>query len=248
MKSIVERFKLIQFGICFFIKDTDKHYLAYPFNAYVFPEEGEGVQGNITIDTETACFHRQQNLDFNKWVYEGIPYLNEKSETILKNRLMDAKKDEKEDLILTEEEKKRTDLILENVKKWIQDGAKLEYKIEDLNSFLRKFMYQRLEELYPKLYIETRLKGKLDKDIILQSLPEEEKKSKKDAQTKEGLKEINRKVGARKLLMMLKAAKFPIVGHNPIFDVLFSFSHFKNELPKDYPEFKQQIHEFFPVY
>eukprot|EP00829_Urostomides_striatus_P009136 TRINITY_DN20106_c0_g1_i1.p3 TRINITY_DN20106_c0_g1~~TRINITY_DN20106_c0_g1_i1.p3 ORF type:complete len:106 (-),score=57.65 TRINITY_DN20106_c0_g1_i1:10-285(-) len=68
---------------------------------YLFPEEGHGMQYNITLDIETACFHKQQKLDFNKWIYQGVPYLNERAEKTLMARLNDIKNNEKDCLLYT---------------------------------------------------------------------------------------------------------------------------------------------------
>lgn len=252
MRAIAERYQLIQFGISFFVLDStkapEKHYLGYPFNVYLFPEEGHGMQYNITLDIETACFHKQQKLDFNKWIYQGIPYLNERAEKALMAKLNEIKSNEKEELQLSEDEKKRVGICLDGLKKWIDEGAKDEYVITDLNGFLRKYVYQKVEELYPDLYAESKQKGKFEKDIIFKRLSEEDKKTKKNVKAEEELKEIQRKSGARKLFLLIKSAKFPIIGHNALFDLLFIYSHFHDDLPHEYSEFKSRLLQVFPTY
>ncbi len=256
MRSVVERFQLIQLGLCFFVADGEKskasvggaaHYSAYPYNMYLFPEERVGGRTDIVIDIDTANFHKQQKLDFNKWIYEGVPYLNERAEKSLTSRAMEERNEEIEELKLNDEDAKRLGLILENIKKWVQDGAKSEYIIADLNPFLRKYMYQKIRVLYPGMYTESKLVGKYEKNIVLKMMTESEKQAIKEAKRQEDLKEIHRKTGARRLFNLLSSLKVPIVGHNPTYDLLFLYSHLQDELPRSLVAFKTQIHTLFPT-
>jgi poly(A)-specific ribonuclease len=243
---------MVQLGICFFERKGgeggETKYEAYPYNIYLFPEEVQGMQNHVVIDIDTAGFHRQQNFDFNKWIYNGVPYVNERVEKGMLSRLSEERKEEKDELQLQEEDAKKTGQILEGIRKWVSEGAKDQFAITDLNPFLRKFMYQKIEELYPSLYVESRTRGKFEKDILLKSITPEEKQAAKDAKRKEELRELKRKVGARAIFLALVEAKAPIIGHSPIFDLLFMYSHFKDELPRTLTDFKKAILTLFPRY
>eukprot|EP01022_Parablepharisma_sp_SALTPOND_P014652 TRINITY_DN200_c0_g2_i1.p4 TRINITY_DN200_c0_g2~~TRINITY_DN200_c0_g2_i1.p4 ORF type:complete len:557 (-),score=78.62 TRINITY_DN200_c0_g2_i1:65-1735(-) len=252
MRGVAEKYQLIQLGLCFFVLDTEKsapgtHYSAYPFNIYVFPEERPGSRNEIVFDIDTANFHKQQKLDFNKWIYEGVPYVTLKAERIMTARALEDRVEDTEELKLTEDDAKRTAQVLEGVKKWIQEGAKGEYVLADLNPFLRKFMYQKLAELFPAVYTESRQVGRFEKHIVLKVITEEEKKAIKEAKRQEELKEIHRKTGVLRLFKILTNLKAPIIGHNPTFDLLFIYSNLYEDLPYSLAEFKTQINNLFPT-
>ncbi len=253
MRSVAERFQLIQLGLCFFVSDPAKsvpgaaHYSAYPYNIYLFPEERPGSRTDVVLDIDTANFHKQQKLDFNKWIYEGVPYLSERVEKMLIARATEERMEDSEELKLGDEDNKKVGSILENVKKWVQENSKTEYIIADLNPFLRKYMYQKIKELYPAIYAESRQTGKFDKNIVLKNVTEEEKKAIRESKQQEELKEIHRKTGARRLFKLLTTMKVPIIGHNPTYDLLFLYSHLQDELPHSLAEFKAHIISLFPT-
>lgn len=70
IKSLVnnKQFYPLQIGICGvnFSKDT---YSYSPFNFNIFPKDG-----NIMLDVSSIKFLSSNNFDFNKVIYEGIPY------------------------------------------------------------------------------------------------------------------------------------------------------------------------------
>ncbi len=76
-KYMAENYRIIQVGITPFIKkeNNDKAYIAKPYNIYAFPSE---KQSNNRFDffLETIIFNREHGIDFNKWISQGIPYLN----------------------------------------------------------------------------------------------------------------------------------------------------------------------------
>ena len=254
MRSVAEKYQLIQLGLCFFVENPagdvavpGKHYTSYPFNLYLFPEERPGTRSEIVFDIDTANFHKQQKLDFNKWIYEGIPYISLKAEKILTSRTMEERFEDAEDLRLTEDDSRKIAATLEGIKKWISDGAKGEHVLADLNPFLRKCMYQKLTEMFPAIYSESKQVGKFEKHIVLKMVTEEEKKAIKEAKKQEELKEIHRKSGALRLFKLITSMKVPIIGHNPTYDLLFIYSHLYDELPHALAEFKTNISSLFPI-
>ena len=64
-------------------------YIARPYNIYIFPEDNSGQQ-QINCETGAIIFNRDHKMDFNKWIYKGIPYLNAKQESSMRESLMDG--------------------------------------------------------------------------------------------------------------------------------------------------------------
>jgi hypothetical protein len=90
MRAAAEHYKIIQIGLCLFheVKEDASaaksgqpsipRFCARPYNFYLFPEEGQ-----INMEAEAIAFNKQHGMDFNKWIYEGIPYVTEESHKAL---------------------------------------------------------------------------------------------------------------------------------------------------------------------
>lgn len=258
MRAVAEKYQLIQLGLCFFLNDTKseepppegKHkksvYMAYPFNIYLFPEECSGSKNEIVFDIDTVNFHKQQKLDFNKWIYEGVPYITLKNERMQIEKILEIKKPNFEDLKASDNDLKKLSLIFDGINNWIETDAKKEYLLSGLTNFQRKYVYQRLTKEYPLVYFYSKQCGKFDKEIVLRLVKTEEKvileKEKRDAE----MKDVYRRTGALRLFKMLIELKIPIIGHNPGFDLMFIYSHLCDELPKKWSDFKKEIAMYFP--
>eukprot|EP00826_Nyctotherus_ovalis_P064344 TRINITY_DN9436_c0_g1_i5.p1 TRINITY_DN9436_c0_g1~~TRINITY_DN9436_c0_g1_i5.p1 ORF type:complete len:319 (+),score=109.96 TRINITY_DN9436_c0_g1_i5:459-1415(+) len=248
MVLVANRYQIIQLGLCFFTSQSPDTYTAHPFNVYLFPEDRPGAAGDLSLSLDGMSFHRSQQVDFNKWIYQGVPYLNGRQEQILRSRIDEEfPREEQEVLSLTAEETKRTDVTLSGIKSWWQSGAREEYVIQNFNPYLRKYMYQQLGRLYPALNIECKSNGKYSKSLILTMLTAESQKCLKDAKTKKQLNVIQRKSGAQKVFKLLTRLRPVIVGHGVVSDLLFLYSSFQEDLPPSLHLFKEKLHCLFPA-
>lgn len=248
MVSVANRYEIIQLGLCFFTLQSPNVYTAHPFNVYLFPEDRPGAATDLSLSLDGVSFHKDQRVDFNKWIYEGVPYLNDRQEEILRARINEEfPREEQEVLSLTAEETKRTDVTLSGIKSWWQSGAREEYVIQNFNPYLRKYMYQQLGRLYPTLNIECKSNGKYSKSLILTMLTAESQKSLKDAKTKKLLNVIQRKSGAQKVFKLLTRLRPVLVGHGVVADLLFLYRSFQEDLPPSLRLFKQKLLCLFPA-
>lgn len=86
MKSVAETYKIIQIGLCLFHEETPSssdptappRFVARPYNFWLFPEEGA-----VNMEAAAIAFNKTHGMDFNKWIYEGIPYLTNESHDAL---------------------------------------------------------------------------------------------------------------------------------------------------------------------
>eukprot|EP00826_Nyctotherus_ovalis_P041812 TRINITY_DN4256_c0_g2_i11.p1 TRINITY_DN4256_c0_g2~~TRINITY_DN4256_c0_g2_i11.p1 ORF type:complete len:378 (-),score=129.53 TRINITY_DN4256_c0_g2_i11:441-1574(-) len=250
MRSAASKYQIIQLGLCFFLKSTAAEngecYKAHPFNVYLFPEERPGAGRDVVLDIDTVNFHKQQKLDFNKWIYEGVPYISAKAEKLMAEKSMVERNEAPEELHLCEIDAKRMEQEIEKIKKWIEEESKEEYIVSGFNGFLRKYLYQEIAKKFPQLHHKSKQQENYQKQIILKIVTAEEKKAIEEAERKEKLQEMEKRSGALRLLKLLVSLKVPIVGHNPIYDLMFIYSHFFGELPFSWQEFKQEIHCLFP--
>ena len=251
MKTVATKYQLIQLGLCFFIVDNAKNksssftkqYSAHPFNIYLFPKKDSDTS-NIVFDMGTMDFHKNQKFDFNKWIYESIPYNCSKTEQKT-NKKPKPPENGTDDLKLSKQDTLKIEKIFKDIKNWIKSGAKTEYHLDGLNSYLRKYMYHKLGNFFPSITYTTKDLGKFEKRFILKVNNFEA--SLKDVKSHDELKESILKSGAQKIFKLLTDLKVPIVGHNPALDLMFMYSHLYGDVPDNFSEFKSDIHNLFPV-
>ncbi len=92
MYPISSRYNIVQMGVCIFSKATNEKtrsrkgaeakkeiLIARPFNFYTFAAEGQ----DVVLSLSAMHFLKDQGMDFNKWVRQGVSYTNEAGEAYL---------------------------------------------------------------------------------------------------------------------------------------------------------------------
>ena len=89
-KTTSEKYSIIQLGLTFFKQrqsqdmqngKNELFYDCYPYNLYLFPNAKDLKdlsQDEMNLEIKCMLFNRKGKIDFNKWVTEGIHYLNER--------------------------------------------------------------------------------------------------------------------------------------------------------------------------
>jgi hypothetical protein len=90
MRLVAQHYRIIQIGLCLFheVKDaatgapcTPPRFEARPYNFYLFPESGF-----VNMEAEAVAFNRQHGMDWNMWIREGIPYVDDEGHQKLKDK------------------------------------------------------------------------------------------------------------------------------------------------------------------
>lgn len=84
LKSCVQEFTIIQYGVCAFKKNPDTgDYIAKPFNFYIFGADTHQVQSRriFSATPSSLSFLRSNKFDFNKLIEQGIPFYNYSEES-----------------------------------------------------------------------------------------------------------------------------------------------------------------------
>ena len=180
MRQVVLTNTILSVGLCLFHaprrgangRASEGPLVARPYNFMVFPEPLSTP--NLTLNMQTLVnFHVEEcNFDFNKWIYEGVPYTDAAGEAAL-HKIMRAQYGltaynkmtrsvlERPRVQLTSE----SDLhfmrsALEGLDRWMQGKGSqrraLEYELPACNSFLRLALHQTLAHQYPHLRIMMR--------------------------------------------------------------------------------------------
>jgi len=133
MKSVAETYSIIQIGMCLFHEATPEQqqqesqttpsasastlhrppsFIARPYNFYLFP-----ASGRIVLEASAIAFNKRHGMDFNKWMYEGIPFVSAEGEQTLKEKFY---KDENGWKLEVERAKVQAAGGVEAVARWIE--------------------------------------------------------------------------------------------------------------------------------
>lgn len=75
MHASARQFLVNQFGVAAFTCGADGGYTAKTFNLNIFPRSFQGSETRFTCQASSLEYLAQHRFDFNKMVYDGIPYL-----------------------------------------------------------------------------------------------------------------------------------------------------------------------------
>ena len=155
---------------------------------------------------------------------------------------------EEKPMLLNAEEEEKINKLLQLLKDWDDGEERNDFFITDLNSYLRRYMYLKLEKDFAHLVTKSEKKSRFESNIRVKKMTKTEKEKFKQQKKKDKEEEFNRKIGFSRVFKLLLGKQIPFIGHNPFYDLLFLYSHFIEELPKTYREFKKKIHQLFPLY
>ena len=159
MRRVVAEYTLMQVGICLFHQQPDGSFVSRPFNFYVFP--GAKSRRRLVMDASTAHFHRDNHMDFNKWVNEGVPYLSQAEHDAEAEALLAEPsgggpaptQGRPKVMLARDDDKAFVAAALEQLHAWIDEaapdasGAPSELALPACNPFLRRCLFEEVEEL-----------------------------------------------------------------------------------------------------
>ena len=135
------KYNILQVGVALFHKKRHVEgvslqngpvlYECRPFNFFVFPHAtgsasaDERQAADITMSPDAIAFLRRHNLDFQEWLYRGVPYLNKKDTELaaaaLENELNKETTAEKVNEMMA--------LLTEKEQKWVKDSLTVAKKM-----------------------------------------------------------------------------------------------------------------------
>ena len=258
-KYDADNFRIIQFGITFFIKNkiNEKEFIAKPYNIYVFPSEKQN-NGKFDFYIESIIFNKEHGCDFNKWITKGVSYLNEDDLNKLINRTLngDINKYNPNDIssfksitLYKEKDKIIYENFLNKFNSFFNDPNEKIFKHEKINKHLILYFLNKLnDKTRNRIYIEykeEKIKEGEKNFIIIQKISPEEKQLKIIAKNNEIFSLIKKEKGVKNIIEKIIELEKPIVGHNCFVDLLFIMSHFMEGIPKNYKEFKNRLKNKF---
>ncbi|CAO3643359.1 unnamed protein product [Cunninghamella echinulata] len=248
-KEATEKFVVIQFGLCTFKWDNPSgRYIAKAFNFYIFPTSVTGrSQTNRIFQVQAQAFDflSKQAFDFNKWIYQGIPYLTAAEE---EKFVKDGKKllnDEIPDIPIDEKELPFIAKAKQDIQNWLDKGSSKDkhgINIETNNSYQRRLIYQEIRKNFEGLTAEGK-KG----FICVMKLTEKEQKKRSKERERNFRNDLETAIGFRRVIDLISESKKPLIGHNMLLDMCHIIGQFIQELPDTKEEFVNLAHQLFPI-
>ncbi|KAK9235182.1 ribonuclease H-like domain-containing protein [Lipomyces kononenkoae] len=243
-----EAFQIIQVGVCIVLADQDVgEYVMLPYNFYVSPilPLKFGIDRRFLFQMSAAAFHLSHRFDFNKWLANGIPYLNRNEQTEIEERQLQFISQEFEDINIDQSGQKLLDSVLPGLNAWANDPNPEEswFNISVSNSYQKRIIYQTIRNSYPQLYAV----GRRDFMQIRRKDKDATEHTKRSEKYDKLMSEVNQYVGIRHIFDHISRSKIPVVGHNIFVDLINIYAKFVGTLPSSVEEFAHQINSLFPT-
>lgn len=254
MKNGSTGFLLLQFGLCTFKVDEEKHmYEAKPYNFYLFPSppNRSAPDKRFLCQSSSIDFLVSNGFDFNKVFREGIPYMTSQQEHHIRTFLEQKHSEQNNQSFTAIEVPDDQKQFLEDVCKKIDAFMEMEsvepLELKGYNGLQRKLVYQTVEEKYPLTRLETRTGENKERYLVLHGAKDAQELAKIDKQRQDTeIMELDMHVGFTKIFQALSKSKKMVVGHNMFLDVLHTIKHFHGPLPDDLEDFKIVVNEVLP--
>ncbi|RUP49521.1 ribonuclease H-like domain-containing protein [Jimgerdemannia flammicorona] len=247
-RAAAQTFAIIQFGLCTFSWDSKTHcYAAKPFNFYVFPTtlaSRAQLERTFTVQASAFDFLTRHSFDFNKWIYQGIPYMTVEEEESYRVEQLQRLNDELPDIRVDEKSLEYMRDMRKAVDEWLADpNSEADYvNIVTNNGYQRRLVYQELRNSYKGLTGDGR-----PGFIHIRRINEEERAKKYEEKKRAYDASMVEAIGFRKVIDMMSQSRKPVLGHNMLLDIAHLVQQFVQPLPDTVGEFKTLVHRLFPT-
>ncbi|KAM9019194.1 poly(A)-specific ribonuclease PNLDC1 isoform 4-T4 [Ara ararauna] len=240
-KQSVQHFTVTQLGLAIFSNESSNKYVVHSYNFFLFPSTWGVTDVEFTLSASSIQFLSHYGFDYNKFLKDGIPYMNEAQEKILHQYLLEGSR--KVSSALDRDALKKA---IDEVTCWIAAAEEEETMIlQDLSGY--QVLEVQLVLRHALRNVWTQPLG-IKKVMVKKVSPQRRRlleNSPDDCCQKELILRSAR--GFTNLFQILVQAKKPLVGHNMLMDLMHLHDKFYKPLPESYEEFKGNIHNLFPV-
>ncbi|XP_049806087.1 pre-piRNA 3'-exonuclease trimmer-like [Schistocerca nitens] len=252
LRRNLEKVIIIQIGLSVFsyVRDENK-YVANIYRIPVYPCSFGSIDSVYLTQASSVHFLCEYDFDFNKVMYEGVPYLNLRDEKRLKQELQECRNviDLRNLSFLEEEAIIYLKTEMDKVVDWVSTACIGDTLL--LSTFLKARMKRQLGYC---LHIELRHRFNSiwtygdEEGIIVKKIATEKHRLMSNKENKEKLDEdlIHYLLGFSHIFKLLVELKKPIVGHNCLLDLMLLYQQFHDVLPVSYSSFKKKMNELFP--
>ncbi|XP_015760232.1 PREDICTED: poly(A)-specific ribonuclease PARN-like domain-containing protein 1 [Acropora digitifera] len=249
LKKTASQFLITQFGLTAFVQSQEdpNKYVAHAFNFFLYPHSFGPIDCRFLSQASSLEFLCQHNFDFNKFIYQGVPYLSNDQAALLfryhENGDLDTSF-QSQTLRMIDENVLDTCCV--NLEEWLlsaQDGDEIELKPGSCQD-----QYLFLEEI-KRRFTGIRCHVSNQFKVIVTKLPTINgcnATSCKNLITQEQEKVLKAMTGFSRVFQVLVSCKRPLVGHNILTDLMLTYEKFYKPLPESFKDFKLEISKLFP--
>ncbi|XP_026561039.1 poly(A)-specific ribonuclease PNLDC1 isoform X1 [Pseudonaja textilis] len=238
-RQSVQRFTVNQLGLSIFYKGMSNEYIAHSYNFFLFPATFGQMDSEFSCQTSSIQFLSHYDFDYNKFLKDGIPYMNETQEKKLQHLLSG-------NWMVQSFDKDKVKKVIDQVTCWISSAEEEDSMVlHDIYGFQVIELQLILRKAFPDIWTIPLEDEKL---MVRKMNPQYRwvlENTAFDPCQREQILYSAR--GFTNIFQTLVRAKKPLVGHNMLMDLLYLHEKFYKPLPENYEEFKDNIHFLFPV-
>ncbi|XP_030041707.1 poly(A)-specific ribonuclease PNLDC1 isoform X2 [Microcaecilia unicolor] len=241
VRSSVQKFTVCQIGLSLFFKQKSNRFLSYSYNFFLFPLTFGSIDSEFAIQATSIQFLNEFGFDFNKFLKDGISYLNEEQEERLKKDILTGNWCPQ-----SASEKDKLKEVIVAVTDWeasAKEGDSI--RLHNLKGFQMLMAQLVLRQALPDIWTIPVEGSELLVRKVNRQRRQQLENSSLDPCGKNRVLLLAR--GFTNIFQTIVGAKKPVVGHNMLMDLLHVHHKFYRPLPESYSEFKKNIHTLFPV-
>ncbi|XP_031793397.1 poly(A)-specific ribonuclease PNLDC1 isoform X3 [Sarcophilus harrisii] len=243
-KQSIQQFTVCQIGLSMFSSMGRKSnkYIAHSYNFFLFPTTLGIMDSEFSFQASSILFLNQYGFDYNKFLKNGIPYMNEEQEKKIKQDLLTGNWKVRSTL-----DKDQMKVVIDEVTRWLEMAQEGDWMtLPDITGFQAFEVQLVLRQALPTVWTLMKDRGVLVKKVSRQYrwCLENSSRDHDDCRREKILLSAR---GFAVFFQMLVKAKKPLVGHNMMMDLLHLHEKFYRPLPESYEQFKLNIHSLFPV-
>ncbi|OWR49885.1 Poly [Danaus plexippus plexippus] len=244
MKDEVCKMIMNQVGLTMFQYDRDNdRYISHTYTFHLCPQVFGDINQSFTFQASAIRFLCLHNFDYNKFTYDGLPYMSRSEEAHIKKQLKE--KTLLNNLIQAMEmnDERKLQSYCSEVAKWLVNSTDDTIYLDIDNPIMRYIVHCELRNRFPEVLTTDSL-GNSHKVLIYRN-GDVDGATSASMSTLEG-NLITYVLGFSQIIELLAEYKKPIIGHNMYLDTLLLHSQFIGPLPKRYSAFKKNINNLFP--
>ncbi|XP_034252029.1 pre-piRNA 3'-exonuclease trimmer-like [Thrips palmi] len=248
---------LLQFGLTAFTFDRERNsYSSHSYSFYLFPRTFGSIDVRFKCQASSFEFLCHHKFDFNKFVYNGISFLNEEQDLKVQQELQEGHLFRSVERALSFEDEDSVQALCSQVAIWLAGGQPAEEataksmvldvpKSSQTSQCIAYVVHHELRRRFISVWTIPEngnvrvLKVSATERAMLESSDTHE------AELKTALLQSLR--GFSRVFKLLVDMKKPIIAHNCTLDLMIMFKQFCRPLPSSYQSFKDSIHSLFPI-
>ena len=201
-----------QFGLSIFRHDLASNtFIARTYNFYVSPRSLASVDETFACSTSSLEFLMRFNFDFNKFLYDGVPYLNREKEAQLRRDLAGEVMQRSEERNIPREDEDWIRETTGRLSQWINTSKTGDQMELELRKVLPFILHLEIRNKFSDLWTFSQ-----DHKFVVRKVSAEERKKLEAEDSEKVLAEevVEEMIGLTKVIRHISQSGKPFVGHN----------------------------------